>query len=219
MICPHCNTGIHEQLAVLQAQESILADLRNKPGVPAAWRILHQRCSECYRPIIYLEFTHQNGVTNRHGRLYPAGIQRQVPSEVPDPYRQDFIEGCLVLTLSPKASAAITRRTLQTIIREQAGIKRRDLDTEINDLLATGKVPSHICEDLHAVRNIGNFAAHPMKSTNTSEILEVEPGEAEWNLDVLESLFDFYFVQPARSAKRKAELNKKLKEVGKPEIK
>jgi hypothetical protein len=58
-----------------------------------------------------------------------------------------------------------------------------------------------------------------MKSTNTGEVIDFEPGEAEWNLDVLESLFDFYFVQPALAAKRKAELNKKLKQVGKPEIK
>jgi hypothetical protein len=49
--------------------------------------------------------------------------------------------------------------------------------------------------------------------------MDVEPGEAEWNLDVLDALFDVYFVQPALAAKRKAELNKKLREAGKPEIK
>ena len=48
--------------------------------------------------------------------------------------------------------------------------------------------------------------------------MDVEANEAEWNLDVLELLFDFYFVQPAISAKRKIELNKKLKETGKPEL-
>ena len=58
-----------------------------------------------------------------------------------------------------------------------------------------------------------------MKSTSTGTIVEVEPGEAEWTLDVIESLLDFYFVQPALTAKRKAELNKKLKDAGKPEIK
>ena len=57
-----------------------------------------------------------------------------------------------------------------------------------------------------------------MKSTVTGAIVDVEEGEAEWNLDVLESLFDFYFVQPALTAKRKAVLNQKLKEAGKPEI-
>jgi hypothetical protein len=48
--------------------------------------------------------------------------------------------------------------------------------------------------------------------------VEVEAGEAEWNLDVLESLFDFYFVEPTKAAIRRAELNRKLKEAGKPEL-
>lgn len=41
------------------------------------------------------------------------------------------------------------------------------------------------------MRNIGNFAAHPLKDTSTGEILPVEAGEAEWNLETLEALFDF----------------------------
>lgn len=44
-------------------------------------------------------------------------------------------------------------------------------------------------------------------------------GEAEWLLDVLEALFDFYFVQPATLRAKKDALNKKLKEAGKPPIK
>jgi hypothetical protein len=56
------------------------------------------------------------------------------------------------------------------------------------------------------------------KSTTTGAIIDVEPGEAEWNLDVLESLFEFYFVGPAAAAKRKSQLNTKLKAAGKPEI-
>jgi uncharacterized protein Smg (DUF494 family) len=49
--------------------------------------------------------------------------------------------------------------------------------------------------------------------------MPVETGEAEWNLDVLESLFDFYFVQPANLKKKKDALNLKLKEAGKPPMK
>jgi hypothetical protein len=73
---------------------------------------------------------------------------------------------------------------------------------EIQTIIDSGKVPSYISEGLHAVRVIGNFAAHSIKSTSTGEIVDVEEGEAEWNFDVLESLFDFYFVQPAITAKR-----------------
>jgi len=41
-------------------------------------------------------------------------------------------------------------------------------------------LPGHLAEDLDAIRNVGNFAAHPMKSTHTGDIVEVEPQEAEW---------------------------------------
>ena len=47
----------------------------------------------------------------------------------------------------------------------------------------------------------------------------MEPGEAEWNLNVLDMLFDHYFVQPALLQKKKDALNKKLQEAGKPPMK
>ena len=90
---------------------------------------------------------------------------------------------------------------------------------EIQEVLDSGKLPSHLAESIDAVRNLGNFAAHPLKSQHTGEIIDVNPGEAEWNLDVLESLFDFYFVQPAVLKAKRDALNAKLKEAGKPPMK
>ena len=98
-------------------------------------------------------------------------------------------------------------------------MKHQDLFKEIQEVIDGGKLPSHIADSLDAVRNIGNFAAHPIKSLSTGEIVPVEPGEAEWNLDVLESLFDFYFIAPARTKTRKVALNKKLADSGKPPVK
>jgi len=57
------------------------------------------------------------------------------------------------------------------------------------------------------------------KSESSGEIVDVEPGEAEWSLNVIESLFDYYFVQPAVLQKKKEALNKKLKDAGRPEMK
>jgi hypothetical protein len=148
----------------------------------------------------------------------PNASTRPLPAEVPDPYKRDFDEACSVLSLSPKASAALSRRNLQAVLRDKAPTTSKDLFDQIEEVTASGKLPSHISDDLHAVRNIGNFAAHEIKSKTTGAIVDVEAGEAEWNLDVLESHFDFYFVEPAKAAKRKAELNKKLKDAGKPEI-
>ena len=50
-------------------------------------------------------------------------------------------------------------------------------------------------------------------------MIEVEPGEAEWLLETLEGLFDFYFVQPAKLEKKRDALNKKLGAAGKPPLK
>jgi len=178
------------------------------------------RCPECYQAIVYLNrnYPDYGSRPDFSVLVYPNRKVRPVPADVVDPYKQDFIEACKVLEDSPKASAALSRRCLQAILRDKAGTKKKDLYDQIEEVIASGKLPSHICEDLHAIRVVGNFGAHPMKSTSTGEIIDVEPGEAEWNLDVLELLFDFYFVQPAISAKRKADLNLKLKAAGKPEL-
>jgi hypothetical protein len=98
-------------------------------------------------------------------------------------------------------------------------VKPGNLADEIQQVIDAGKLPSSLMESIDAIRNIGNFAAHPMKSQKSGEILPVEPGEADWNLDVLESLFDFYFVHPEVIRKKREALNNKLKDAGKPSMK
>ena len=49
--------------------------------------------------------------------------------------------------------------------------------------------------------------------------MDVEVGEAEWNLEVLESLFDFYYVRPKLEREKREDLNLKLEEAGKPPLK
>ena len=120
---------------------------------------------------------------------------------------------------SAKASAALSRRCLQNLLRDHVGVKHSNLDSEIQQVLDSGKLPSHLAEAIDAVRVGGNFAAHPIKSTNTGEIIDVGPGEAEWLLDTLEGLFDFYFVQPATLKRKRDALNAKLKDAGKPLLK
>jgi hypothetical protein len=58
-----------------------------------------------------------------------------IPKEVDEKFASDYKEACLVLTFSPKASAAMSRRCLQNILREKAGIKKGDLSTEIQQVI------------------------------------------------------------------------------------
>lgn len=220
MKCPHCNVGIHK--AFSSGALITLPDVQRKNGRVAhgsVWSWQHQRCPECLESIIYLENKLPGVGTQKHFIAYPAAASRPIPSEVIDPYRKDFAEAAAVLPYSAQASAALSRRCLQAVLKDKGGATKRDLIHQIDEAIAKGGLPAAIADQLHAVRNIGNFAAHPTKSTVTGEIMDVEPGEAEWTLDVLDALFDIYFVQPALAAKRKAELNKRLKEAGKPEIK
>jgi hypothetical protein len=150
--------------------------------------------------------------------IYPLVSGRSpVPSEVPDNIAKDYNEACLVLPFSPKASAALARRCLQTILVDYANAKSNNLSQQIDEVLSS--LPTQIAENLDYVRQVGNFAAHEQKSTQTGLILDVEPNEAEWTLDVLESLFDFYFVVPAKAKEKRETFNSKLDEVGKPPLK
>ncbi|HUO56070.1 MAG TPA: DUF4145 domain-containing protein [Candidatus Paceibacterota bacterium] len=143
-----------------------------------------------------------------------------IPAEVDDArVVNDYTKAALILEDSPEASAALSRRCLQHILREKALTKKRDLADQIQEVLDSNALPTAIAENLDAVRATGNFAAHPIKSTNTGEIIDVEPHEAEWDLDVLEQLMDFYYVRPAIAKKKRADMNAKLAEAGKPPLK
>lgn len=210
MKCPHCLNGIHSNKDTIKL-------ISSEKGF---WRARVENCPECRKSIIVLEYFLQGVGIRKTIQAYPKGASRApVSEEVPDKFADDYKEACLVLSDSAKASAALSRRCLQNLLRDKAGIKAGNLADEIQQVLDSKKLPSWLAESLDAIRNIGNFAAHPMKSTNSGEILEVEPGEAEWNLDVLEGLFDFYFIQPAILKKKKDDLNKKLADAGKPPMK
>lgn len=151
--------------------------------------------------------------------IYPYRRSVSLPPELPAKYSDDFRQALLVLDLSPMASAALSRRILQNILRDEFNLQPSSLAKEIDAFIALPNIPSRLKDDIDAIRNVGNFAAHPLKDTSTREIVTVEPGEAEWLIDVLSSLFDFQFIEPKRSQERKDRLNTKLRGMGKPEMK
>jgi hypothetical protein len=222
MKCPHCLVDFHAE----QAYWSVSLANDSEGG----WLLSRLMCPACKRFVMYLENGSVAGVQGNQGvklatvirrmLVWPKGASRApIPGEVPLGIVEDYKEACLVLSDSPKASAALSRRCLQNLLRSAAGVKPGELSSEIQQVLDSGKLPAAIADNIDAIRNIGNFAAHPNKSRSTGEVLPVELGEAEWNLDVLESLFDFYFVQPARAKAKRDALNKKLADAGKPPLK
>ena len=209
MKCPHCLVAFRGSL-----KKTLICQTGRHE-----WSTRHVVCPSCNKIIIYL--LKSAGWDSFLERLvYPKTISRTpISPEVPEPYANDYREACLILSDSPKASAALSRRCLQNLLREKAGIKERNLSDEIKEVIDSKQLPLHLTEALDAIRVTGNFAAHPIKSTNSGEIVDVEPGEAEGQLDMLEGLFDFYFVQPAILQKMHEALNKKLTKKRKPKLK
>jgi uncharacterized protein DUF4145 len=212
LVCPHCSTSFHSSASEVSLGEG---------DKEFYWKVLWEKCPACEKFVIALSCSASRAhIPARIFIVYPKAVARRpIPTEVPENVASDYKEACLVFADSPKASAALSRRCLQTILRGHAKVKPQDLSKEIDEVLASRQLPAYIAEDIDAIRHVGNFAVHPIKSTNTGEIVEVEPGEADWLLNVLEELFDHYFVGPAQAKKKRDALNAKLAEIRKPPLK
>ena len=130
--------------------------------------------------------------------------------EVPDEFKRDYQEACLVLADSPNASAALSRRCLQFILRGKLGAQGKDLYNQIDWAIKSENLSSSIIELLDVPRKIGNRAVHPTLSY-AGMIVDVEPWEAEWCLEVIEALYDHIFVIPVRNRERLERLGRALK--------
>lgn len=204
MECPHCRVSIHPNWA------------SNQIIYGQAWlgNANVTRCPACEKFIC--EFNDSQTkfyIVPRHSLRSPP------PSEVPQVIAADYIEAATVLPYSPKASAALSRRCLQNILTAH-GYQGRDLMKQvaafINESDPAKVAPQSLRDTVDAIRNFGNFSAHPIDDKTTLQILDVEEHEAEWCLDILDEMFEHFYVRPAQAVARKAALNAKLGAAGKP---
>ena len=204
-VCPHteCRTTMRTEM-----------EIKSVPASGGHSQLLrYGQCTACGRLLVLLTLEMgQMGQGNFvNVVLFPQSTLRPIATEVTGAFRSDYLEASAVLNLSPKASAALSRRCLQHLLVEKAGAPNNaGLYDQIEGVIGSLELPTQLRDALHTVREIGNLAAHPKKNDETGLIVDVEPGEAEWNLDTLDALFDFYIVQPARTKVRQTALKKKL---------
>jgi hypothetical protein len=155
MRCPHCTIDFHDN----ERQFTIDDD------ADGMWGGGVLRCSSCKRLVIRLisgkfsnQFQRFMGETSSVIVRPKVANRPPLSAHVPAKYTEDYNEACLVLPDSAKASAALSRRCLQYLLRDEAKVKHQDLAREIQEVLDRNTLPSHIAESLDAVRNIGNFA-------------------------------------------------------------
>ena len=127
--------------------------------------------------------------------MRPNSMAKQFPSYIPKAIIADYEEACLIKELSPKASATLSRRCLQGIIRDYHGVKKGRLVDEISAIQE--KVDPITWQAIDSVRSIGNIGAHMEKDINL--IIDVEPEEAQLLLGLIEILIkDWYIAKHER---------------------
>lgn len=114
----------------------------------------------------------------------------QFPDYVPLPIRQDYTEACAIVSLSPKASATLSRRCLQGMIRDFWGISKPRLVDEINSL--KDKIPAQQWRVIDGLRRIGNIGAHMENDINT--IVDIDPDEANKLIKLIELLIEQWYI-------------------------
>lgn len=134
-------------------------------------------------------------------QLIPTSIAKVFPDYIPKAILSDYSEACLIRDLSPKASATLSRRCLQGIIRDYWKISKARLVDEIEAI--KDKVDPLTWKAIDAIRHVGNIGAHMEKDINL--IIDVDPQEAGLLIGLIEMLIkDWYVARHEREEQLKA---------------
>ena len=131
------------------------------------------------------------GAKIQEWNLAPESSAKPFPDYIPRALLEDYEEACLIQNGSPKASATLSRRCLQGMIRDFWTIKKNRLVDEIEAL--KDKVDANTWEAIDSVRHVGNIGAHMEKDVNL--IIDVEPEEAGLLIWLIETLFEEWYIK------------------------
>lgn len=121
----------------------------------------------------------------------PQGVVKSFPSYIPKAILSDYKEAALIKDLSPKASATLSRRCLQGMIRDFWKVKEKNLFEEIKAI--EEKVDTDTWHAIDAIRSIGNIGAHMEKDIDI--IIDVDGDEAALLINLIETLLNDWYVE------------------------
>jgi hypothetical protein len=205
--CPYCSQ--HQVLGESIMNQPFVTLKNVDPSRPlgvsiTAIRCLNDECAKLYLDVSLCE-RHPIGGASLRGnelafwRLLPASSAKPQPDYIPEPLREDYYEACLIRDPSPKSSATLARRCLQGAIRDFCGISKNRLIDEIQELrsrVGSGSAPKGVTPEsvdaIDHVRSIGNIGAHMEKDVNL--VVDIDPDEAQALIELVEMLFDEWYV-------------------------
>lgn len=195
MECPHCQVDVDLKLHTFALGE-------DKEG---AWQVSSCRCPACDRLIV--------DIGTKEGRTYPvwpAMSRPRLSDDVPADLAGDYHTAARILADSPEASAAISRRLLHRFLADYAGAGGGGLADQVRRAAAADDMPAYLREALQTLSRVADLASDGQKSLHPEALVTPQPGEPEWLLDVLQSLFELYFVQPARMRRKLDALEERI---------
>lgn len=157
IICPNCK-AIASQKLKFGLGGNISSPVVHLDQKIATLIIVKAFCNACHKDSYWLEnFDNQNSEM----LLYPK-INSEAPSpnsDMPENIRQIFSEASLVLSDSPRASAALSRLAIDELTKE-LDPNGSNLNKRIGNLVGKG-LPIQVQQSLDIVRVVGNNAVHP----------------------------------------------------------
>ncbi len=206
--CPHCNkptTLTKERIKI----ESIQFTIANTDGLKeftvCFYVCPNKNCkkftlstilknltsSTTKNPYAGTHTTYKTGSIIKTWQLIPELTGKNFPDYIPPPIIQDYNEACAIKELSPKASATLARRAIQTILRNFYNAKGSTLKDEITSV--ESKMEPSVVKAIDAVRKVGNIGAHMEKDINL--IIDIDPNEAQLLIRLIEILLEETYIR------------------------
>jgi hypothetical protein len=230
MECPFCRHDIAATWQALTAHTDELGRqltqfpsqintqvAREKNSAPVYVNVHWLKCQNCQEIVVRI-LRAESGVTNSWIALPKNANLPAVHPLVTDPFRKDYLEAWTILEDSPRMSAVLSRRLLADLLEKYAGLNQWSLAQRIDAFVADTRHPQWLRQNLHYVREAGDFGAHKQEDKTLSAttappeptIIEVSKEEAKWTLKNIADLFEYFIVGPEKDKEMRAALDKKI---------
>lgn len=194
-ICPFCDNSFVTNNETKQTAELFFKGIQEIPYIPGTddqdkIRIMFYKCPNCEEESIKVVGLGKKMLNNNFS-IRPRSFAKQFPEYIPLSIRNDYEEACLIAQLSPKASATLSRRCLQGMIRDYWEVKnKKNLYEEITAI--QDKVTPEVSRVLKGLKDLGNIGAHMEKDINL--IIDIDPEEAEKLIKLIEYLMKEWYI-------------------------
>jgi hypothetical protein len=222
--------GRHLGQPQAQLNTTVLRDQTTRVNVTASATWLICQNVDCQQIVVQITRT-ESGTSESWIALPKRPAIPLLHQLVVDPFRQDYLEAYTILEDSPRMSAVLSRRLLADLLEKYAGLKQYSLAQRIDEFIGDTRHPLWIRQNLHYLREMGDFGAHtqqdktavtstvptpaptaptPAPAAAEPVIINVDKVEAEWTLTILADLFEYFIIAPQRDRAIRASFDKKL---------